>query len=66
MKDYQKHIRHTHAEKKRTAWCGAALTEFDWTFQDIDHAAYTVMNGSFQQPCPECVKAVVETLEKAK
>lgn len=58
MEEYVKHIRHTHADKKNVAWCGEPLTQFDWTFLDIDHAAYNAQQGGYLVTCPKCVEAV--------
>jgi hypothetical protein len=58
------HIKHTHAARPAMAWCGAALSSFDWCFQDIDHAAYECANPSLIEVdvCNPCVDAVVGAL----
>lgn len=61
--EYIKHIRHTHEDKKKTAWCGQELI-FDWAFVNIDHVAYNNMNGGRLLPCKKCVEKVIEALEK--
>lgn len=58
-----KHIKHTHADRKSLSWCGQTLSEFDWTFQDIDHATYSREQGQRLQPCPSCVEVVIKTLK---
>ena len=58
--DYIRCIQHTHANRKKTSWCGKTLYSFDWVFQDIDHATYSIMNQSRQVPCPECITAIRE------
>lgn len=59
---YIKHIRHTREDLKTTSWCGRDLTRFDWTFLDLDHAAYAKQQESLQVPCKQCVKAAVKVL----
>lgn len=63
LEEWQHHIRHTHDEKKATAWCGAALT-LEFAFVSIDHAVYTVEQEQRIQPCPACVDAVTAVLAK--
>lgn len=53
------HIRHTHASRLGTSWCGAKGGLF---FQSIDHAAYTVMQDMMTLPCTACVNAVINAL----
>lgn len=61
MQEWQKHIRHTHEDKKTTAWCGVRLYSYDWAFTDIDHAAYSIETSRLLT-CSECCKAVIECL----
>lgn len=61
--EYVKCIRHTHEERKRTSWCGREIEPFEFAFTDIDHAAYERMRHGRLLICPECLKAVVETLQ---
>lgn len=61
--EYIKCIQHTHVDKLKTSWCGEQLFNFDWSFQDIDHAAYSVMSGGRLVPCPECVNSVFKLLK---
>jgi hypothetical protein len=61
-KEYQHHIRHTHADLETSSWCGQQLSRSDWTFQNIDHAIYAIQQGTLQQPCPECLAAITKTL----
>ena len=61
-KDYQHHIRHTHADLETSSWCGQQLNRTDWTFQNIDHAIYAIQQGTLQQPCTECLAAITKTL----
>lgn len=62
MKDLIKHIRHTHEDKKRSAWCGRNLW-LEFAFANIDHAAYNNLNHDRLVPCKRCVKAIVKALE---
>lgn len=59
------HIRHTHEERKHTAWCGKPLSSMEWAFQDLDHAAYANLSSSLIRPCRGCVEEAVEALRKA-
>lgn len=61
--DYIKCIQHTHADRKRTSWCGKTISSFDWVFCDIDHAVYATMSYARQVPCPECVAAIREVFK---
>ena len=61
--EYIRCIQHTHAEKQKTSWCGKQLFSYDWVFQDIDHATYTMMNGGRLVPCPDCVNAIINVLK---
>lgn len=61
--EYIRCIQHTHAELKNTSWCGKSLYSFDWVFQDIDHATYSIMNEVRQVPCPECITAIREVFK---
>lgn len=63
--EYIKCIQHTHAELQKTSWCGRKLYSFDWAFQDIDHAVYSVQSGSCQIPCPECLDKIYGVLKNA-
>lgn len=59
-------ILHTHAEKKETTWCGKAKQPDGWYFQDIDHAAYTLLQRRRLVPCSECLSAIIHTLRKGE
>jgi len=61
--EYIRCIQHTHTDKLKTSWCGEQLSSFDLLFQDIDHATYSVMNGSRLIPCPECVNSIFKLLK---
>ena len=61
--EYIKCIQHTHADLPKTSWCGKKLFSFDWVFQDIDHAVYSVQSGSVQVPCSDCLKKIYEVLK---
>lgn len=63
--EYIKCIQHTNTplHTQKTSWCGEKLSSFDWVFQNIDHAVYSVQNGSRQVPCPDCLKKIYEILK---
>ena len=61
--DYIKCIKHTHADLPNTSWCGEKLSSFDWVFQDIDHAVYSVQFGSRNIPCPDCLNKIYGVLK---
>jgi hypothetical protein len=61
--DYIKCIQHNHPDLPKTSWCGEKLSSFDWAFQDIDHAVYSVQFGSWQVPCPDCLNKIYEVLK---
>ena len=61
--EYIKCIQHTHADLLKTSWCGEQLSGLHyWAFQNIDHAVYSVQQGSRQVPCPDCLKKIYEVL----
>jgi hypothetical protein len=62
-KEYQNHIRHTHADLEGQSWCGKQLSPSDWTFQSIDHAIYAIQRGTLQEPCPDCLRAISEVMQ---
>jgi len=57
------HIRHTHADLEGQSWCGKQLSRSDWTFQGIDHAIYAIREGTFQEPCEDCLRAISEVMQ---
>lgn len=59
-------IQHTHIDDQNTSWCGKRLSNFDLPFQDIDHATYSVKNGSRLVPCPECVDTIIGILKNER
>jgi hypothetical protein len=63
--EYIRCIQHTHADRKKTSWCGKSIYSFDWVFQDIDHAIYATMSEARQVPCPECIAAICEVFKDA-
>ena len=60
--EYIRCILHTHADLPKTSWCGEKLSSFDWAFQNIDDAVYSVQRGSLSIPCPDCLKKIYEVL----
>lgn len=61
--DYVKCIRHTHEYYNNKSWCGKPVASFDWTFTDLDHAAYSLVDKSRLIPCPDCIKAAINVLQ---
>ena len=61
--EYIRCIKHTHADKLKTSWCGENISNFDLPFQDIDHATYTVMSEGRLVPCPGCLNAIFKVLK---
>jgi hypothetical protein len=61
-----RHIKQTHVDRSAFAWCGMPLTQFDWSFADIDHATYASQQGSLIQVCPACVEVVTAALKAGK
>ncbi len=58
LKEWQRHIQQTHADRRHLAWCGAQLNlPMEWAYVNIDHAAYSAPRDRIQ-PCPACVAAV--------
>jgi len=62
LKEWEQHILHTHQQKKGLSWCGETVAG-QWNFQNLDHAAYCIINNSRIQPCPECVKVATEAFK---
>ena len=63
--EYIRCIQHTHADLPKTSWCGEQLSGLQsqyWAFQNIDHAVYSVQQGSRLIPCPDCLKKIYEVL----
>lgn len=56
-------IKHTQEDFKRTAWCGRAISAFEFSFASIDHAAYNAKSQGYLVACPQCCKTVVKMLE---
>jgi len=64
--EYIKCIQHTHVDLPETSWCGKKLSSFDWVFQDIDDAVYSVQQGSRQVPCSDCLKKIYEVFKEVE
>lgn len=47
---------------KPVYWCGRFAKRFDWYFSDAQHLALSV--GGSQQPCKNCIKAIIKELKK--
>lgn len=59
LKEWQRHIRHPHADHVNTALCGVAVSQWDKPFEDVDHAFLSLQQESRLQPCPDCAKVVI-------
>lgn len=46
---------------KIETWCGVAPTYGEWLFQDAQHALIAVENGFRQEPCEQCLRAIILT-----
>lgn len=63
MKEYVKHIMHTHHGEEARSWCGEQNEmQMTWGFISLDHAAYNAIRGGRLLACPECVRAAVSAL----
>ena len=61
-----RHIKHSHQNRDHKTWCGAPIQPFDWLFQDIDHAVYSIMQGSLIDVCDDCLDAIIEVIRPAE
>jgi hypothetical protein len=61
MKDFEKHVKHTHADHEGKTWCGRPVG-LEWAFENIDHAAYERMRDGRLLICDECLDAITTTL----
>ena len=55
-------IRQTHAERSTMSWCGRRIEPFEWTFTDVDHALYNILNQGRILVCPDCKKVLITIL----
>lgn len=46
-------------------WCGATPSYGEWLFQDAQHALYAVENGFRQEPCAQCLSAIIRVASQA-
>jgi hypothetical protein len=60
--DYVKCVQHTHADKKNQTWCGRSTDQFEWTFVNLDHAAYNALQGGRLVLCDNCRAAAIAAL----
>ena len=44
---------------KIETWRGAAPSYGEWLFQDAQHALIAVENGFRQEPCAQCLSAII-------
>jgi hypothetical protein len=58
-------VKQTHSDGKEMAdvvyWCGRLGSRYDWRFADAQHVALSA--GGSQQPCKNCIKAIIKQLE---
>jgi hypothetical protein len=57
-------IRHIQREKD-AAFCGQLLTSLDWAFVDYEHAALSIEQETYIQPCQRCVDKAREMMRPA-
>lgn len=50
---------------KIETWCGVAPSYGEWLFQDAQHALIAVENGFRQEPCAQCLSAIVQVATQA-
>ncbi|QDH44871.1 hypothetical protein [Salmonella phage SS8] len=50
---------------KIETWCGAAPSYGEWLFQDAQHAMCAVENGFEQEPCAQCLSAIIRVATQA-
>lgn len=59
-------IKYTHKDGQQLPaneyWCGRKGKHYDWAFMDAQHLALAV--GGSAQPCKQCVKSIIKTLEQ--
>jgi len=60
--EYIKCVRQMHKDREKQSWCGRSLMQ-EWAFVDIDHAAYSQLNGDYLLICPECLAKIIESLK---
>lgn len=62
----KKHIiseRTSNENNSKTSYCGKKLTQFDWAFQDAEHAINSIKSGSYIEVCENCKKEIIKTLQ---
>lgn len=45
---------------KLEVWCEATPSYGEWLFQDAQHALYSIENGFRQEPCRQCLSAIIQ------
>ncbi|EBZ5579279.1 hypothetical protein ECC98_22400 [Salmonella enterica subsp. enterica serovar Enteritidis] len=50
---------------KIETWCGVVPSYGEWLFQDAQHALCAVENGSRQNPCEQCLSAIIRVATQA-
>jgi len=53
-------IRHKIAYGKLKSYCGLTVYRFDMPIE-LDHARACVMNGTYVQPCKNCMKSALKS-----
>lgn len=46
------------------SWCGRKFGRMEWAFIDAAHVAAHCDNQGSQQPCKECLRGIITTIEK--
>ena len=45
-------------------WCGNQPSQFEWLFQDAQHAVLCIEQGGSQVPCKRCLKAIRDVIDR--
>lgn len=62
-------IKYEYRDGKRLArhdvetWCGHIPKFAEWLFQDAQHAILSIEQGLLNQPCKQCIKAIIKAAE---
>ncbi len=63
--DHVKCVLSGRADAPRKTWCGKEISSFEWVFQDSTHALLNAEQGGYLLMCPDCSRAIADTIEKA-
>ncbi|EOW7592847.1 hypothetical protein ACOE72_000784 [Escherichia coli] len=47
-------------------WCGHQPIQFEWLFQDAQHALLSIEQGTLLVPCKNCLAAIIKTAQEVK